>query len=203
MNTLFRRKVRGVTIIELMVASTLSLLIMGMLWYQMQAGQRFYLRVRAQGDIQRGALMAVRWISRDVLQGNSNNLREYGLPGVVGMAFASPENTAGTVSYDTDSGAIEWRSTVTYYIDPATNKLHRVIQDYPGGPQNFFKQINSATDTPAVVMATGGLTRRTIAENIEDLVVQRGPKNIKLTLKAKQEDLGFALSVHSRLEMKN
>lgn len=198
--TAIRRRLRGATLIELLIASSLSLLIMGLLWYQMQAGQKFYLRVRAQGDIQRGALQAVRWIARDVIHGNAGNLNSFTTP-VIGMSFASPEDSAGATTY-ADTGAIEWRSTVIYYIDDATKNFYRVQRDYPGGKQDYPEPIGVSL-TPAAVAGNLSMKPRLVAEHIIDLTVERFPKNIMLNMKARQEALGFGISVRTRLEMKN
>lgn len=191
---------QGVTLVELLIASSLSVLIMVLLWYQMSAGQKFYLRVRGQGEIQRGALQAVRWIARDVIHGNAGNLNAYTTP-VIGMAFASPEDTAGNTTY-ASTGAIEWRSTVIYYIDDATKNFYRVQIDYPGGRQDFPEPVGGPL-SPAGVAGNATLKPRLAAQHIIDLQVDRFPKNIVVNLKARQEDLGFGISVRTRLEMKN
>lgn len=204
-----RLKQRGVTLIELLVASALALTIMGLVWALIQTGGQFYLKVRSQSDIQRGTLLALRWMATDLAQGapvsfrgwNYDDANEDPQPGpgeLVGISFGSPEDTGGQVSYDA-SGAIHWKSVIGYYIDANPGNLWRSQIEF--APQNFPPIIHSGFHSPPI-MATQPRPRK-VADHIYNIRTVQGPGNIALLLHARHTELRFGLRVQTRLEMKN
>ena len=105
----------GATLVELVVASALVLLIMGELWMLLQTGTRFYLRSRAQSDVQRHALIALRWMSTDLAEGAPLSFKHYDPddPSITtdrnGFVFGSPKDANEAASYN-EEGRLLWTS---------------------------------------------------------------------------------------------
>ncbi len=199
-----RRGVRGLSLVELMVASVLVLLLMGEVWMMLRAGTRFYLRVKSQTETQRSALIALRWLSKDLAESSPNSFRHYDptyhIPTVHdGFVFGSLKDESEEIIYNEDS-KILWTTVTCYYIDPVSHVLYRTKkpQADPGITAPKIKDADHHIDILA-----GLEKRRPIAHHVKDIESVLGPKNVKITLRCRDEELGYGLTVSTRLEMKN
>jgi len=191
--------------VELMVSSGLVLVFMGLIWGMLQAGSRFYLKVRGQTDVQKNALLALRWISKDLAEGAPLSFRHYSpehptVPSVHdGIVFGSPKDLDGRVHYD-ESGNLLWTSVIGIYIDPVSKTLYRTKYALPDhlsvAPQidDSVHHVDLLAEIPE---------RRKLAENIVKIETIQGPGNVRIKLRCRNEELGFGLSVQTLLEMKN
>lgn len=181
------------------------MLLLGQVWLLMRAGTQFYVKIRAQSEVQRDALLALRWLSKDLSEGAPLSFKAYAPdnPSAVsvhpGIVFGSPKDLQEQVQYN-DHGRLMWTSVVSYYIDPATKTLFRV--KLPLDPPVSRAPTIEDEDYHVDVMA-GIPNARTIAHNVVELITVQGPKNIKVDLKCKNEELGYGIKVSTRLEMKN
>lgn len=206
-----RHRRSGISIVELMVSSGLVLLLLGELWMLLQTGTKFYLRVRGQTEVQRQALFALRWLSKDLSEGAPLSFRHYNPdnPSITtvrnGLAFGSPKNANGQVTYN-PQGRIEWHSVLGYFIDPESNNFLRtqyiLPTSTPPTPATIAPQIND-DEHHVDLLATSSLEKRVIAQKIVDIETEQAPGNVKVVLKFRDEEMGFGLSVETRLEMKN
>ncbi|MCA9779330.1 MAG: hypothetical protein KC800_21535 [Candidatus Eremiobacteraeota bacterium] len=200
-----RRRSIGATLVELVVASALVLLIMGELWMLLQTGTRFYLRSRSQSDVQRHALIALRWMSTDLAEGAPLSFKHYDPdnPSIVtdrnGFVFGSPKGMDEEASYN-DEGRLLWTSVIGYYIDPETKDLIRakmLLEE----PKESAPQI--LDELYHVTLMEGAPNKRMVAKEAYDIVTVQGPQDIQVTLRFRDEDLGYGLTIQTRLEMKN
>jgi hypothetical protein len=200
-----QHKPLGATLVELVVASALVLLIMGELWMLLQTGTRFYLRSRAQSDVQRHALIALRWMSTDLAEGAPLSFKHYDPdnPSITtdrnGFVFGSPKGANEAASYN-DEGRLLWTSVIGYYIDPSSNDLIRakiLLEE----PKESAPQILDELYHIALMEAASN--RRMVAQDAHDIETVQGPQDIQVTLRFRDEDLGFGLKIQTRLEMKN
>ncbi len=196
-----RDRVRGTSLVELMVSSLLVGLLMLEVWALVQAGGKFYLKAKAQGDIQRNSLLALRWISKDIAEGSSISFRQYAPPDSTrtGIVFGSPKTISGNVEYD-DTGHIKWSTVIGYYIEANDGGLYRQQRELDA-QQSFPPIIENNVHAVDVLAA---LPRpRLVARHIKNIETVQGPNNIKIELSTRDQELGFGIKVQTRLEMKN
>ncbi len=198
----------GVSLIELIVASAIVILLMVEVWGLVRAGGRFYLRVRSQSDIQRNSLLALRWITKEIGDGSAISFREYTTDGAGGQAstvsragivFGSPTDASGQVHYD-ERGRLQWSSVIGYYIEPSDRILYRQKLLLPA-PQGYPPIINNdlhSTDQLATLPAP-----RLVARHIHSIETVQGPSDILVKLHTRDQDIGYGITVQTRLEMKN
>ena len=200
-----RSKNLGATLVELVVASALVLLIMAELWMLLQTGTRFYLRSRAQSDVQRHALIALRWMSTDLAEGAPLSFKHYAPdnPSITtdrnGFVFGSPKGADEAASYN-EEGRLLWTSVIGYYIDPSSNDLIRakmLLEE----PEESAPQI--LDELYHISLMGAASNRRMVAQDAHDIETVQGPQDIQVTLRFRDEDLGFGLKIQTRLEMKN
>ncbi len=198
-----KRGQAGVSLVELIVASFIVGLLMVEIWGLARSGSRFYLRVRSQGDIQRSSLLALRWMTKDLGEGSAISFREYatggGASSRAGIVFGSPTDTNGTVHYD-GKGRILWSSVIGYYIEPSDGALYRQ-QMMLAATQSFAPTIDNDSHSPDHL---AGLSHpRLIARHIHSIETRQGPSDILVKLVSRDEDIGYGITVQTRLEMKN
>ena len=196
---------RGVTLIELIVASLLVTLLMVELWMLLQTGSRFYLKARSQSDLQRHALIALRWMSTDLAEGAPLSFRHYDPdnPSIVtnrnGFVFGSPKNLAGDILYD-EEGRLSWNSVVGYYIEPEGGDLFRVRVATPDATSSAPQILDDLYHVDVIYDAP---SKRKVAEKAFDIDIVQGIQDVSVILRLRDEDLGHGLTVKTRLEMKN
>lgn len=198
-----KRGQAGVSLVELIVASFIVGLLMLEIWGLARSGSRFYLRARSQGDIQRNSLLALRWMSKDLGEGSAISFREYAAVGGsssrAGIVFGSPSDTSGSVHYD-DKGHILWSSVIGYYIEPSDGALYRQQMMLPA-PQLFAPTIDNDTHSPDHLAGLPG--PRPVARHIHSIETTQGPSDILVKLVTRDEEIGYGITVQTRLEMKN
>lgn len=196
-----RGRVRGTSLVELMISSMLVGLLMLEVWALVQAGGTFYLKAKGQGDIQRNSLLALRWISKDISEGSAISFRQYSQPDSTrtGIVFGSPKTMSGNVEYD-DVGHIKWSTVIGYYIEVNDGGLYR--QQIELEEQQGFPPI--IDDDAHAVDVLAALPRpRLVARSIRNIETVQGPNNIRIELSTRDEQMGFGIKVQTRLEMKN
>lgn len=199
---------RGTTLVELIVASSLVLLLMGELWMLLQTGSRFYLRSRSQSDLQRNALIALRWMSTDLAEGAPLSFKHYEPEFMAttdrdGFVFGSPKGEGEQVEYN-DKGRLLWSSVIGYYIDPETKDLIRARMPVKSEPTVVAPQINDSDYHIEELSKTREeIKKRIVAQMAYDIKTTQGPQDVLVKLRFRDEDLGFGLTVQTRLEMKN
>lgn len=187
------------------MSSVLVLLLLGEVWWMLQAGGRFYLRVRSQTSIQKSALIGLRWFTKDLAEGAPLSFRHYDPenPAIEtvhnGLVFGSPKDLNEVAVYN-DTGRLMWPSVIGYYIEPETNTLFRtkVLLDEP---QRRAPQI--LDDIHHIDLLAEEPLRRAVAHNVINIKTEQGTQNLEIKLHCRDEEVGFGLTVRTRLEMKN
>ncbi len=199
-------RVAGATLIELVVSSALVLLLMGEVWYLASAGSRFYLKIKGKTEIQKSALIALRWFSKDLAEGAPLSFRHYdpdlGIDtSYDGMVFGSPKDVNDQVYYN-DSGQLLWTSVIGYYIDPSNNILYRTKLPLPD--TDYPTRAPLIDDSLYHINLLARISeRRAIAHHVVNLTTEQSTQSVKVEVHCRDEDLGFGLKVQTRLEMKN
>lgn len=204
----------GTSLIELIVASFISGLILLEIYWLAHAGSQFYRRTRGQSEIQRESLLALRWMSKDLAEGSALSFRYYKkfpTPGGAperwhGISFGSFLAADGSgVARQNGTGRMLWASVICYYIDNDDHGLYRQVRGLADPTQTIPPIIDDSLDAPKVMAALpkGGTTYRPIARGVQEISVVQGPKDVQLKLDVRDVDLGFGIEVQTRLEMKN
>lgn len=195
---------RGTSLVELIVTSLIVGILMLVIWRLVAAGGQFYHRARSQSDVQRNTLFAMRWISKDLAEGATISFREYDQDDATypGIVFGSPVRVSdGTVHYDNDTGRMLWGSVIGYYIDPTDKTLYRQQRPLADVNKTYPPIIDDdlhSTDRLATLPRP-----RLVARHIDTIETTQGPKDIRIELSTKDEELGFGIKVQTRLEMRN
>ncbi len=195
---------RGASLIELIVAMLIVMILMVLIWRLVSTGAQFYHRARSQSDVQRNTMLSLRWIAKDLSEGATISFREYNPPTFAypGIVFGSPVRPSdGRVHYDSSSGRMYWGSVIGYYIDPADKCLYRQQVQLPDVTRTYPPVIDN--DTQSTDHLASLPRSRLVARQIHEISTQQGPKDIKIVLATRDEELGFGIKVQTRLEMKN
>lgn len=190
------------------MSSVLVLLLLGEVWLMIRAGSQFYRKARAQSEMQKNALLALRWLSKDLSEAAPLSFRFYdpenpAVPTVrQGIVFGSPKDLEEKVHYN-ENGRLLWTSMVAYYIDPESKALYRkkleLEEDERGSRAPQINDDKYHVD----LMAERSPAGRIVARDLYKLRAVPGPKNIKIDIQCRSEELGYGISVSTRLEMKN
>ncbi|MBI3927886.1 MAG: hypothetical protein HY319_20260 [Armatimonadetes bacterium] len=108
------RSRRGVTLLELLIASGLVLLVALSVLALFEAGVRYVRESEARLDIQRDALVAMALVTQELSESNPVAFRTD--PDPPGVVFGSPRNLEGTLIVDS-SGKLIWQKFICYYLE--------------------------------------------------------------------------------------
>ncbi len=107
-----RGRLRGASLAELLIASTLFLMLSVALFQVMHTGSAFMRRSEASLDMQKELLLALTWIHKDMSESAARVFRK----DPQGIVFASPRDLDGQLQLDS-VGRITWQRIVAYYVD--------------------------------------------------------------------------------------
>lgn len=131
-------RIRGLTLVELAIASFLFLLVLGLTSAALSSGVKSYLSVRSEVELQQDALAILSRITREVGEADpgttwppptaDTTLIPPG-PDPVGIVFSSPRDGSGRLSLDPATKKPRWHKRICYLFDPSTRQLFRGTQD--------------------------------------------------------------------------
>lgn len=194
---------RGISLIELVVSSALSGLLLLMVWSIMSSGSRYYKNSNDMLHLQQSTLLALSWMSRELGEGNPISLRDdTDNPDYPGIVFGAPRDEIGEVLFK--AGIIQWRSLVAYYLVPegSTNTLMRAVQ---GMEDSDYPPVISPDRNTTYFATTGSssVTRRPIATDIYSLDIVNSSQGLRVILIARDQDAKFSIETQTLLDMKN
>lgn len=125
---------RGVTLIELSIASFLLAILLSLTYLAMSEAAKKQNILRDDIALQQDALALLAKLSRETAEGhsatfwpdrtaNSNLVMPGGEP--VGFVFLSPRNATGRIELDPVNNRPIWQKRVCYYFDSATSRVYR------------------------------------------------------------------------------
>lgn len=179
----------------------------------MRYGSNYIKNSSAQLELQRGALLALNWMSKDISEGSPIAMlpNSWGSPPVPpqpptagpprGIVLASPRDVNGDIVFSGNS--LEWNSRVCYYVDLADQgKLYRATEPHP--PEALPRVIDPLVeDTDHFLNNRATIAHRLLAENVTYLDVQRQVAGIEITLEAATETRNFTMLVTTLVHPKN
>lgn len=207
-------KERGATLTELIVAIGLMGIISVLVSVMMQNGSKYLRNTRIQLELQRGALIALNWMSKDVAEGSpvAFHVEEWGsdpTPPIVpptcvnppGVVFASPRDAGGQVSYSGTN--IEWNSLICYYVDLADEgKLYRVSESMPTAIEAPLIDPTSQSTDYFDANRTS-LNNRILARHIDYFDVKRLTTGIQIRLQASDPAGQFSILTETLVHPRN
>lgn len=126
------KKRRGHSLIELMVASTLVMVLMGTVVVALVNCNNYVRNAETKVDAQKQALQSSIWVSRSLSEANITSATNFTTP-ASGVSFPSPRNqTSGDVAWSSATGgALEWRQMKFVYLDQLQDPGCIVVRGYP------------------------------------------------------------------------
>lgn len=123
---------RGATLFELLIASTLMLLMLGGIYQMLAASKRYMDNAEGKSRVQSEVLKAVALICREV--GESDRYAIACDPDHHRMAFPTPRNRFGKIEYDS-AGRMLWQAQICYWLDTRNGVrcMLRKVEPLPGG----------------------------------------------------------------------
>ena len=70
-------------------------------------------------------------------------------------------------------------------------------------PENRHLETTFLDELYHITLMEAASNRRMVAQDAYDIETVQGPQDIQVTLRFRDEDLGFGLKIQTRLEMKN
>lgn len=169
MSATSRARFRGTTVIEVLVACSVLMMLLGALYLLMVGGMRYFMQGRAFQTVQQQSLVGLRNVLAE-LQDSRRDSFQYSaapVPHIIFLSAARPYPNAGHVQQDA-SGAVNWQKWVCYRVSGA--ELQRDEWVGPGLP---------STTPPALpgyaAFNFTGPEMKVIARNITELNCSDGP----------------------------
>ena len=126
------KRYRAHSLIELMVASTLLIVLMGSVVLALVNCNNYVRNSETKIDAQKQALQSSIWVSRSLSEANITSATNFTTP-ASGVSFPSPRNQAtGDVAWSSSTGgALEWRQLKFVYLDQSQDPGCIVVRGYP------------------------------------------------------------------------
>ena len=172
-----KRRLKGLTLIETMISSTILLLISGASYMILHNGMQLYRAYQDALDAQQGGLAILR-LTGDLVRSSSS---AYVLADPTdGVTFCNPYKPDGRMGYDIvmgspTEGKLYWQAYTCIYRNQATNEVLR--KDEPlAAPQITPLDPSSAAPVRDVAyFTTLGVTKRILGKGVTRFVVKIDP----------------------------
>ena len=165
-------KRRGHSLIELMVASALLMLLMGLIYDMFVAGKRYQDNCQAKIELQNNVFKSMSTIAKDLVEGDKDAINPQSVTNSI--VFASPRSYfTGLVSFDGD-GRLRWQKKICYFLKPQSGSqaagLYRKAVDLPSDPATGEPYVQiPPVGIPDDVINNTTIVARFIAPNIVGL----------------------------------
>lgn len=126
---------RGTSLVELFIATSLALTLLGLISMALSKGTRYYQRLLDAGELEERCMAVVELMS--------NELTESSLTGIHcapdGIVFPCPRDEDGRLQNDPVNGQLRWPLLVCYYFDSTEKTLTRYfeVQANDSNPVDF------------------------------------------------------------------
>lgn len=155
-----RRRARGITLAELLVAALLLAVILAISYLYLAFGLDNSQWTRTTVEVQQSANLAAYRLSRELMETDPFCV-EFSSPGTAGVIFPSARDAAGKFHCQPQTGRPVWQKLVAYYLapdpeypDPRVDALYRVEVFPPGLPSSQAEPASSFGVTLASVIGS-------------------------------------------------
>lgn len=164
---------RGVTLLEVLIASAVMLIIVGAVFFLYVTGTRAWLVGRGQADLLQELLVVQGQVERDVSSSIYASL-SIG-PGNASFSVLSGQLPAG--DYQVSNGVVEWQKYLVFYLDPEKQVRRLEVPLVATAPQRISAQpIDSYDDgsgpRPISAYLSGG---KILGRHVANLTVTCSP----------------------------
>lgn len=171
---MFRKRGRGVTIIEMVVAMGVAMIILASAYILYRENRLLLEKPRAAFSVQDDLMAATRWLERDLSETNLLSVRAF--PNAAnpdeppGLSLLSPRRRYDEALVLSEYGGVRWQKYVYYTLEPVdgiTGNLVRVegdLTDQPSPLDAGHRMPMPSGKTPS--RGGDGATRRVVAHNL-------------------------------------
>ncbi len=185
----------GATLIEIMVASAVTFLIIFMAYDMLAAARRYYVKIQTMQEITDHSLYAMVRLTRELEETSARSIHiDSDPPGIV---FASPRDLQGNFNYN-PMGGPSWTKYVCLYWDSSTRKLMKVDELLPGGHVSSPPQIPPTRNT--TFFATSSYPKTVLARDIAYFEIT-GTKPLSVSLECSKQIFGKTYSTKITTEV--
>ncbi len=192
------RSVRGMSLVEVLVALGLFALIMVLLSQIFLPGMRIWKRARAIADIEQQAMVAEERIVRSLMATAPDAVQSLNDPDLKAISFLGHRGQVGSPGYEPNTGNSDWKEVVIFYVKLSDGILYQVKWDGTGGPGGYsLPNQKSFRVSPAdirTVVNSGLGERRRLAEKVTDLSLDPASENLRPAV-AKGKEHQFLLKL--------
>lgn len=164
------RRPWGKTIPELLVASSILLLLTAACGTALRASMQYHQRIELQSKIEEDLLRTIGSLSRELGESSMKGVVWQASP--LALTFPTPRNPDGTLLIDHAAGnRIRWQTVLSYRVEGTENELKRYIDRLPApevAPPNALDMTPPRDDA---YFAAPGREFKVLAKGVTDLVV--------------------------------
>ena len=179
-------KSSGITIAEVLIASSLLLLITGSMLAVVKVTQDRFARMNALLDMEENLFLAANFLSNDLSLGNANTVEVLADNFI---SFPHPFDLGGELLGQSD-GSLNWGIGVAYYKETLDNKsfLVRQLESLSSPSSQAIKLSSFEPPLGTNFFFTGSGQKRKIAEGLESLSVSViSAREVEFSLELKRD----------------
>jgi hypothetical protein len=173
---------RGFTIIEVLVFSSILLVLMGSIALVVQGGMRYMRTGTAYQDAQKQVIVGMQKLREDLAR--STPARRAPLSPLVDsdhLIFPSPVPDTPDQDWTYDEADLEYHSWVCYYHDAADSELVRVEVPLSGPLKS--NELDEPPDLSAFKSPPSGSTTKVVARDIVEFLLNDGPTGQQVSVR--------------------
>lgn len=191
-----KRSLRGLSLVEGLVAMTLLALLLGLTHLAMNSGVKHFLNLRHSVELQQDALALLARLAREVAESprasvwpefTPNSAQEYQDDMPKGLVFLSPRDENGLLHLDPSSRRPIWQKRICYWYDPTENRIFRGTEplDQPTDvPPPRDDEKNTAYFREQVLCAP-------LPGRVTELQIEYLAGSVQFQLQVSQEERGY------------
>ena len=202
---------RGVTLIELIVASTLLALLTGALFMGWDTGARSWLTASRKTERLSRLQLALRQIEKGLESSANQGLAFQNAPGIIAFPMAYPLKSTSGIGfvYQPGTSSPQWQKYAVFYFDGASRTLRTREVTIPVAnpaattttPLTTFDDGSGVK--PLSSYATGGAA---VAEEIDTMTILAGTQSVEIVVNSSIPQGGAGagnLTLHSTTVLRN
>jgi len=112
-------KSRGLTILEVILATTIFSLLSSLIFYIFAVSSQSWLKTRQTVEVKESAQVVLTRIEKELRSSAYSSLEiiEYPDPNNNSISFLSGQDSTGKTEFDEDSGKVEWKKYIIFYLE--------------------------------------------------------------------------------------
>lgn len=176
-----RSFLRGFTVIETLVFSTILLLLTGCIVLVVQAGMRYSRKGAAYQDAQRQSLVSMKKLTEEISKGTLTRRDPSVLLNSDYIIFASPVQSDSHSDWSYDSTNLLYQGWVAFYLDASAEELLMVRRPYSAPVTSA--NIPLPPELAEIQTSETGDTRTVLARGVKEFLLNDGPVSKLVSIK--------------------